>query len=130
MAVEHVGIVEGDVQGRHHGVRDTEVHQEIVGDGAHPSVRQHDPYYDQIAASRHGDHAGEQQRPDHLPPPREHELIPRRQNRVVGAVVICVIVVPQRRCHVPEVRRGVVRRQVVEALHHEYRGLSVDLLYS
>lgn len=73
-------------------------------------MRQHDPYHYQIAASRHYDHAGEQERPDHLPPPRQHKLITRLQIRVVGAVVIVgVILVPQyrRRCrrrrHVPRV---------------------------
>lgn len=124
VAVEHVGVIEGDIQGRHHGVRDAEVHQEVVGDSAHPPVSQHDPYHYQIAASRHRDHAGEQERPDHLPPPRKHELIPRFQIGVVSAVVIGIIVIPCR-CRVPEVRRSVVRRQVVKALHHEYRGLSL-----
>jgi len=118
VAVEHVGVIEGDVQSWHHGVRDAEVHQEVVGNGAHSPVRQHDPYHYQIAAGRHGDHAGEQERPDHLPPPRKHELIPRRQSRIVGVVVIGVIIVPQCCCHIP-VRRGVVHRQIVETLHHE-----------
>jgi len=45
MAVEHIGIVEGDIQGGYHGVCDTEIHQEVIGDGAHPPVRQHDPYH-------------------------------------------------------------------------------------
>lgn len=39
MAVQHVGVVEGDIQSGHHRVRDAEIYQEIVGDGAHPSMR-------------------------------------------------------------------------------------------
>lgn len=87
-------------------------------------MRHHDPYHYQIAASRHCDHAGEQERPDHLPPPRQHKLITRLQIRVVGAIV-GVIVIPQyrRRCrrrHVPRVWRGIVCQVLVcEALHRD-----------
>jgi len=95
VAVEHVGVIEGDVQSGHHGVRDAEIHQKVVGDGAHPPVRQHDPYHYEIAASSHGDHAGEQEGPDHLPPPWQHELISQLQIRViVRAVVVGVVVGP------------------------------------
>lgn len=94
VTVEHVSVVEDDVQGGDHGVRDAEVHQEIIGDGAHSSVRQHDPYHYQIAAGRHGDHASEQKRPNHLSPPWQHKLISRLETRIVAVVVIAVIVVP------------------------------------
>lgn len=77
MTVQHVGVIEGDIQSGHHRVRDAEIYQEIVGDGAHPSMRQHDPYHYQIATGRYYNHANEQERPDHLPPPWQHKLITR-----------------------------------------------------
>lgn len=96
VAVEHVDVIEGDVKSGYHGVCDAQVYQEVVGDGAHPPVRQHNPYHYQIAAGRHDDHTSEQKRPDHLTPPRQHELIPPQlQICVVGAVVIGIIVEPQ-----------------------------------
>lgn len=114
MAVKHVDIIEGDVQGGHHGIRDAEVHEEVISNSAHPLMRQHDPYDDQVAAGRHGDHNREQKCPDYLPPPRQYEFIPQLQVHEVSVVIVGVIVEKERRL-VPKRRRRV--EQAAGALH-------------
>jgi len=61
VAVQHVRVVEGDVQGGDHSVRDGQVHQEVIGNCAHPLVGQNYPDDDEVAARGHHDHASEQQ---------------------------------------------------------------------
>lgn len=75
MAVQHVSVIEHDVQRRHHGVGDAEIDEKVVGDGAHALVREDDPDDDEIATGRDDDHAGEQEGPDDLAPPRQDELV-------------------------------------------------------
>lgn len=75
VAGQHVAEVDGHVQRRHHGVRDGQVYQKVVGDVPHPFVGHHDPYDDQVAARSHHDHGHEQHRPRQLVPPRQLELV-------------------------------------------------------
>jgi len=68
VTVQHVRVVKGDIQGRHHGVRNGQVHEKVVGHGPHPLVGQHNPYNDQISTRCHNNHTSEQQSPQHLSP--------------------------------------------------------------
>ena len=75
---QHVGEVEDDVESGHHRIGDGKVHQEIVGDGAHPAVGQHDPDDHQIAHRGNDDDARVEDHPQ--------QLAPQRQAEQVGAV--------------------------------------------
>jgi len=75
VAGQHVTKVYGHVECRHHGVRDGQVHQEVVGHVPHPLVGHDDPYDDQVAARGHHDHGHKQHRPCQLVPPRQLELV-------------------------------------------------------
>ena len=86
MAVEHVGVVEYDVERGDHRVGDAEIDEEVVGDGAHALVRQHYPDDDEVAPGGDDNHAREEHRPDDLPPPRQDELV--RVLLVVGLAVV------------------------------------------
>jgi hypothetical protein len=124
VAVEHVGVIEYDVERRDHGVGDAQVHEEVVGDGAHALVREHDPDNDEVAAGRHGDHPREQNRPDDLPPPGQDELVgvlvleleETRVGRAVARELEELVVVrrPGRRDRQVQLLRGQVRAAVEE----------------
>lgn len=77
--VYHVDKVENHVQRRHHCVGNRQIDDEVVGNRAHPLVRQHDPDDDQIAAGGHDHHDGKQHRPGGFAPQRQTEGELRRQ---------------------------------------------------
>lgn len=60
MAVQHVDVIERDVQRGHHGVRDAQVYQEVISDCTHPFVGHHYPNHYQITTGGNYDHTGEQ----------------------------------------------------------------------
>lgn len=59
MTIEHVYIIEGDIQRRHHRVCNTQVHQKVISNRPHPLVSQHDPNHYEIATRRDHDHPRE-----------------------------------------------------------------------
>lgn len=75
VTVEHVYVVEDDVQGGHHGVGDAEVDQEVIGNGAHALVLEDDPDDDDVTGGGDYDHVGEQDRPEDLTPQGQDELV-------------------------------------------------------
>lgn len=75
VAVQHVDEVEGDVERGHHGVRDGQVDEEVVGDSPHALVRKDYPDDYQIAAGRHHHHPRVQEHPQQLLPDRQDELV-------------------------------------------------------
>lgn len=101
MAVQHVDEVEGDVERRDHRVRYAQIDQKIIRHCSHPLVGHNDPNDDEISACRDGDHSDEQNRPYHLAPPRQDELI---AGLALGR--ICVISVRQ----IVEPLKGFVQR--------------------
>lgn len=84
VVVEHVGVVEGDVERGHHGVSDGEVHEEVVGDGSHPLVRQDDPDDNEIPSSSHHHDSCEEHAPDDLSPPGQDKRV--RFHGVLGRI--------------------------------------------
>lgn len=50
-------------------------YQKVVRNRSHSSIGENDPNNDQVAASRHDDHDGEEHRPEDNPPPRQAELV-------------------------------------------------------
>lgn len=83
VTVQHVDEVEGDVESGDHGVRDGQVHQEVVGDGPHTLVRKDDPDDDQVPSGGHHHHPRVQERPQ--------ELLPDRQDVLVELVVVILV---------------------------------------
>ncbi len=64
---------EADVEEGNGRVGDGQVEQEVVGDGAHPTVSEHQPDHHQIATDRHHDDDAERDDVDQLRPPPLHE---------------------------------------------------------
>ena len=56
VAVEHVNKVEECVHDRDEGIRNSKVHQEVVGDSPHPFMSQDYPYDNDVAPCGHNDH--------------------------------------------------------------------------
>lgn len=66
--VDGVSEVHHCVEGRHGGFSKSQVHQEVIGDGAHPLVSQDDPHHHHVPHHRHHDDEGVGNGPQgHLP---------------------------------------------------------------
>jgi len=86
VAGQHIAKVYGHVECRHHGVRDGQVHQKVVGHVPHPLVGHDYPNDDQIAARGHHDHWYKQHRPRQLVPPWQLELVAVGPRHAVSSV--------------------------------------------
>lgn len=74
-AVKSVDEIDQGVEGSHGGVGESQVYQEIVGDGPHALVGQDDPDNDEVSKDCHSHHQTIGQRPKCDPPGRLHELV-------------------------------------------------------
>lgn len=75
LAVKRIDEVDQGVEGSHGGVGESQVHEEVVGDGPHALVGQDDPDDDEIPEDRHGHHHAVRQGPEGDAPGRLHELV-------------------------------------------------------
>jgi len=66
VVVQQEDEVEHGVEDGHESVGDGQVHQEVVGDGAHALVAENDPDYDEVAAGGHHHHGDEHGDERHL----------------------------------------------------------------
>lgn len=75
LPVSRVDEVDERVEGGHGDIGESQVQQEVVGDGSHPAVRQDDPDHDQVPEDGHRQHGAIRQRPERDAPRRLHELV-------------------------------------------------------
>ena len=75
LAVQRIDEVDQGVEGGHGGVGESQVHEEVVGDGPHALVGQDDPDDDEIPEDGHGHHHAVGQGPERDAPGRLHELV-------------------------------------------------------
>lgn len=88
LSVCRVDEVDERVEGSHGSIRESQVQQEIVGDGSHPLVRQNNPNDDQVSENGHCQHRAVRHWPQRDAPRRLHEL--------VGQISGCVGSIPFR----------------------------------
>lgn len=69
VTVQHVSEIEGNVEGRYHGIGDAEIHQKVIRHCSHSFVSQNDPYDNEIATGSYGNHEAKRDCPNHLTPP-------------------------------------------------------------
>lgn len=75
LSMSRVDEVDERVESGHGHIGESQVQQEIVGDGPHPLVRQDNPDDDQVSEHRHGQHGAVRHRPQRDAPRRLHELV-------------------------------------------------------
>jgi len=75
LIVDGVGEVHHRVEGRHGGFGESQVDQEIVGDGAHPLVSQDDPHHHHVPHHRRHHDEGVGDSPQGHLPRGLHELV-------------------------------------------------------
>lgn len=68
VVVQRVNEIEDSVEGGHGGVGESQIHDEVVGDCPHASVRKDDPDHGDVSHHRHQHHQRVGERPQsHLP---------------------------------------------------------------
>lgn len=75
LSVRRVDEVDERVEGGHGRVGESQIQQEVVGDGPHPFVRQNNPNDDQVAENSHSQHRDIRHGPERDAPRRLHELV-------------------------------------------------------
>lgn len=84
LIVDGIGEVHHRVEGGHGGFGKSQVHQEVVGDGAHPLVSQDDPHHHHVPHHRHHHDEGVGDSPQGHLPRGLHKLV--REGLVQGAI--------------------------------------------